>query len=162
MTTKVYGNELKQMILNQKERLIASITDRRNRIDEGLVDYDDCFLSARCEDRGIHECDMKLRILEGDGMMDFDAIFDENGKEVPVRWVHTKYGTRIVGRGIFANSREALLKKTGWTEKTIRVPVWVKFHTSGKGMVGVYSGDYYEVRWPVNMKTGEYFGYPED
>jgi len=158
----MYGEELKQKVLKDKERLINSITERRERINAGLVDEDDCFLSSKVEQEGIHECNMKLRILESDGLMDFDAIFDEEGNEVNVRWVSTKYGLRVVGRGIFANSRKALCKKTGWHEETIRVPVWVKFCSYGKGLVGVYCGGYQEVRWHTNMVTGEYVGYPEE
>ena len=103
----------------------------------------------------------RFAILNGDGTMDFDAIIDENGKEVWVKYVNTRFGGAYVGRGIFANSIKALLKKTGWHTETIKVPMWVKFTTSGSGLCGVYQGEYQVVRWHTNMVTGEYVGFPE-
>ena len=88
---------------------------------------------------------------------------DENGEEVSVHWFENKWRrTTCVARGVFASSIKALLKKTGWTQKTIRVPVWVKFCAgSGSGMCAVYTGSYQQVRWHTNMVTGEYVGYPD-
>ena len=106
--------------------------------------------------------DTQLAILDSDGLMDYEAIIDEEGKEVNARWVSTKYGLKIVGRGIWANSVKALCKKTGWHTETIRVPAWTKFVSGGgRGMCGVYTGSYQTVRWHTNMVTGEYVGYPE-
>lgn len=159
---KVYGEELRESILTQKKRLQDAMDRRQERIDNCETDYDDCFISIHVETDAIRACDMQLEILDGDGMMDFDAIFDENGKEVRTHWFRNKWGGwSVVGNGVFASSIKALLKKTGWTEKTIRVPAWTKFCTSGKGMAGVMSGSTEIVRWHTNMKTGEYFGFPD-
>lgn len=158
---KLYGEELRQSILKNKQRLIEAIDDRTRRIAEGSTDIDDCFISQRVEEEGIHECNLQLRILDGDGMMDYDAILDENGNEVRIHWFTNKWGrSSVVGNGVFASSIPALLKKTGWTERTIRVPAWTKFCTSNSGMMGVMTGSYQVVRWHTNMVTGEYVGYP--
>ena len=94
--------------------------------------------------------------------MDYEAIFDENGNEVRTHWFRNKWGgNTIVGNGVFASSESALLKKTGWTRKTIRVPAWTKFVASGYGMSGVMSGSTQVIRWHTNMVTGEYVGYPD-
>ena len=156
-----YGEELKQIIIDEKERMISALERREERIRNWETDEDDCFLSIKVEQQTIQECNMKLRILNTDGLMDYEAVFDEDDQEVRVKWVNTKYGTRIVGRGIFANSMSALLKKTGWHTKMIRVPVWVSFSSNGSGLYGAYTGSYQEVRWHTNMVTGEYVGYPE-
>lgn len=159
---KVYGEELKQQILKTKARFQQCIEDRMRRIDNCETEMDDCFISQHVEEDGIRECNMQLKILEGDGCMDYDAIFDENGKEVRTHWFTNKWGQlTIVGNGIFASSTKALLKKTGWTEKTIRVPAWTKFIANGSGMAGVMNGGTEVVRWHTNMKTGEYVGYPD-
>lgn len=127
--SKVFGAELAKQILQRKERLIESMNERDKRINDGWTDYDDCFMSIRTESQSIHECDMQLEILKGDGLMDVEAIFDENGDEVNVHAFENKWRrTSYVGRGIFASSINALLKKTGWVKKTIRVPVWTKFY----------------------------------
>lgn len=159
---KLYGEALKESILARKARIQRSIDDRANRIAEGWTDEEDCFISSRTDRQSLAECDMQLEILAGDGLMDFDAIFDEDGKEVNVKWVHTKYGGAYVGRGIFASSKKALCKKTGWHVEEIRVPVWTSFHAgSGGGFLGAYTGSYQYVRWHTNMVTGEPVGFPE-
>lgn len=158
---KLYGEELYKAILETKKRLQDAIDRRQERIANWETDEDDCFMSQRCEEQGIAECNMQLRILEGDGMMDFEGIFDSDGNEIYVKYINTRFGGAYVGRGIFASSKKALLKKTGWHTEVIRVPVWTKFMANGSGMYGVYTGSYEEVRWHTNMKTGEYVGYPD-
>jgi hypothetical protein len=158
---KKYGEELRKSILATKEHLLERIKERNERIANWQTDEDDCFLSQRVEERAISECNMQLTILDGDGTMTIDAVIDQDGNEVNTRWVDTRYGLKIVGRGVFANSEKALLKKTGWTTKEIKVPCWTKFCSSGSGLLGVYSGSYQVVRWHTNMVTGEYVGYPD-
>ena len=158
---KVYGEELKKAIIAERDNLQAAIDRRSERIKNWETDEDDCFLSQRVEENAIHECNMKLRILDGDGCMDFNGWFDADGKEVRVRYVHTRYGGAYVWNGIFASSEKALMKKTGLIRKIIRVPVWTKFSTPYSGLLGAYCGGYEEVRWHTNMVTGEYVGYPD-
>lgn len=159
---KIYGEELRNSILEHKQRIIGQIERRQERIDNCETDYDDCFISIHIDQDALRACDMQLKILDGDGMMDYPAIIDENGNEVRTHWFTNKWGrSTIVGNGVFASSVSALLKKTGWKEKTIRVPAWTKFCSSGTGMGGVMSGSTQVVRWHTNMKTGEYVGYPD-
>lgn len=156
-----YGNELREQVEAKRQRVYDIIDRREERIANCEYDWDDCFVSSHIDADQIRECNMQLEILKGDGTMPVEAVFDENGKEVNVRWVHTRYGGAYVGRGIFASSKQALCKKTGWTIKEINVPCWTKFVTSGTGMAGVCSGHTEIVRWHTNMVTGEYVGYPE-
>lgn len=158
----LYGEELRKSILEHKQMLMDAMDRRQERIDNCETDYDDCFISIHVEADGIKACNMQLEILDGDGMMDYSTVVDENGNEVRIHFFTNKWGgTSVVGNGVFASSLKALLKKTGWTEKTIRVPAWTKFCTSGRGMAGVMSGSTEIVRWHTNMKTGEYVGYPD-
>ena len=159
----LFGEQLANSIRQERQRYIEAMERRDKRIAGGLTDEDDCFVSIRVEEQGIRKCDMRLEILSGDGLMDFEAIFDTDGHEVNVRNFPNKWGgTSYVGRGIFASSLNALLKKTGWIKKTIRVPVWTKFCAgSGGGMCAVYTGRECLVRWHTNMVTGEYTGYPD-
>lgn len=159
---KMYGEELRKSVLAHRQRVIDQIANRQNRIDNCETDYDDCFISIHIDEDALRACDMQLKILDGDGMMDYTTVVDENGNEVRTHWFTNKWGRdTIVGNGVFASSYNALLKKTGWKEKTIRVPAWTKFCTSGTGMAGVMSGRTEVVRWHTNMKTGEYVGYPD-
>jgi len=160
---KLYGEELRKSILERKQRMLDALERREERIANCETDYDDCFISIHIEQDAVRECDMQLKILDGDGLMDYEAIIDENGKEVRIHWFQNKWGRdTVVGNGVFASSIKALLKKTGWKEQTIRVPVWTKFISGGgRGMCGVMSGSTEQVRWHTNMVTGEYVGYPD-
>lgn len=160
---QLYGAELAKEIELRKQLTLETMKRRDERIDRWETDEDDCFLSIRVEEQAITECDMRLEILKGDGLMDFVAVIDENGKEVNVHSFRNRWGGySVVGNGVFASSVDALLKKTGWTKQTIRVPVWTKFvGGSGGGMCAVYTGSIKRVRWHTNMVTGEYVGYPE-
>lgn len=157
-----YGMELKAQILQSIESTKAQMAERQERLNNWETDEDDCFVSMRVDDNAMSNYKMQLDILDGDGTMDWEAIMDENGKEVNVRWVKTRYGGAYVGRGIFASSKKALCKKTGWRIETIKVPVWTKFFAAGSGIAGVYGGSYGITRWHTNMVTGEYVGYPAD
>jgi len=161
MTKKLYGSDLKDQLIKDRQRILDTMAERNSRINQGVTDYDDCFMSIKVEQGRLSEIDMQLKILASDGLRNEEALFDENGNEVSMRWVSTKYGTRIVANGIFASSVKALIKKTGFELKTIRVPCWTRFVTSGSGLCGVYSGSYIMDRWHTNMVTGEYVGYPD-
>lgn len=160
---KVFGAELAKQIEQKRQIFVESMERRDKRIADGWTDEDDCFMSIRAEEHGIIECNKQLEILKGDGLMDIEAIFDADGNEVNVHSFQNQWGrTSYVGRGIFASSLNALLKKTGWVKKTIRVPVWTKFEAgSGGGMCAVYTGRIVFTRWHTNMVTGEYVGYPD-
>lgn len=159
--SKLYGEALAESIQSTIACMEESLADRNERINAGLTDMDDCFISERTEQRAIQEARIQLDILRGGGTMPIDAVIDENGVEVNVRYVDTRYGPKYVGNGVFANSMKALLKKTGWTTEERNVPCWTKFMPgSGGGMCSVYTGTIGVVRWHTNMVTGEYVGYP--
>lgn len=163
--SRLYGEELRKSILATKQQMLDAIESRDERIKNWETDEDDCFISQRVEENAIRECNLQLEILSGDGMMDYDAVIDQEGNERRVRQVHTKYGWAYASdissdKTVFASSIKALCKKTGWHQETIRVPCWTKFSTPYGGMMGVYCGSYEVVRWHTNMVTGEYFGYP--
>jgi hypothetical protein len=160
--SKIYGEELRKAVLATKKRMQDAIDRRSQRIANWETDEDDCFISQRVEERAICECNMQLKILDGDGTQEWDVVLDHDGKEVRTHWFTNKWGkSTIVGNGVFTSSLNALLKKTGWREAKIRVPVWTKFVANGSGMMGVYCGSYEVVRWHTNMVTGEYVGYPD-
>lgn len=83
---KLYGAELARIIKEERQRYVAALERRDKRIADGITDEDDCFMSIRVEEQGIRKCDMELSILDTDGTMEIDAIFDTDGNEV---FVHT-------------------------------------------------------------------------
>ena len=157
-----YGEELRKAIEADIANIMAVQERRDERISNWETDEDDCFMSIRVEEQSLANKRMQLEIFESDGLMDYTAIVDANGQEISIHEFKNKWGGwSVVGNGIFASSKQALMKKTGWQEKTIRVPVWTKFVSNGSGLCGVYAGSYKKVRWHTNMVTGEYVGYPE-
>ena len=157
---KIYGEELKRNILETKTALQKEIADYKKRMADGDT-TEDWYAKLHEAENNLRECDMQLEILNGDGCMNYNAVFDENGKEVNVHSFLNNWGKfTVVGRGIFAPSRSALLKITGWTTKTIRVPAWTQIRGNGRGLLGVMNGSSEIVRWHTNMKTGKYVGFP--
>lgn len=156
-----FGKELKESIQKELNDVLENQANREERINKGETDFDDCFLSIHTDEIHRRECELRISILDGDGLMDYEAIVDDNGNEIPIHWFKNKYGgMSVVGRGIFANSINALLKKTGWKQETIKVPCWTKICCNGLGMLGVYNSYVSITRWHTNMVTGEYVGYP--
>lgn len=161
--TKLYGAALGEQIRAERQRILDAMKRREIRIANGETDEDDCFLSMRSEEQNLRKCDMQLSILDTDGLMEFDGVFDADGKEVNVHPITNRWGKiSNTGRGVYASTLTALLKKTGWVIKRVNVPCWVKFDNGvGGGMCAVYTGSYIKCRWHTNMVTGEFVGFPE-
>jgi len=129
-------SELESEIEAQKK----SQAERQARIDSWQTDIDDCFVSIRMSDINQRLSEARLHIVQNNGLATFDAWFDQEGKEVDVKWVKTKYNKyALVGRGIFASSERALTKKTGWVMKKIQAPAWAKIVAGGSGMYGAFN-----------------------
>ena len=160
MTKKLYGSDLMTKLANDRQRVLGIMAERNGRINEGLTDDNDCFMSIKMDKHQLREIEMQMEILAGDGLYEVKALFDEDGDEVAMRWVNTRYGTRVVADGVFAKTVEALVEKTGYELRTIKAPCWTKFMSSGTGLCGAYTGYYVKTRWHTNMTTGEYVGYP--
>ena len=88
---KIFGEELRKSIEAEKQRYIDTMNRRDERIANGEEDEDDCFMSIRVESQAIDRCNMELEILKGDGLMNYDAIIDENGEEVSVHCFENKW-----------------------------------------------------------------------
>ena len=138
-----YGDEL----LAEVEEQIKRCLEDENRYAE--EDLDECFVSKHYTDEKLRMlCDEKS-ILEGDGTLEFEALFDKDGKEARWSLFENKWGgLSCACHGNFASSLKALAKKTNCAIKTIRVPFWINSN-------GAF------VRYPINTKTGEWVGYPE-
>ena len=162
---RAYGAELAKQIEAQKQRFIEQIDCRNKRIADGLTDMDDCFISQRFEENGIHECNLQLAILDGDGFMTIEQAFNEKGEPVTIgsfanQWGGTTYiSTKADGTKVFASSKKALIKKAGFSTRLVLVPCWTRFVANGSGMLGAYSGSIQVCRWHTNMVTGEEFGF---
>jgi len=159
----LFGVELKKQIEGLIARDKESIANRARRITDGWTDMDDCFLSEKLEQTGLDMYRMQLKILETDGLDDFDGLEDESGHQVIPPHIKTKYGWAYMikdenGKAYFANSVKALAKKSGLRLVNIRRPVWVKLSACGSGLCGAYNAFPKIQRWDTNMVTGEFYG----
>lgn len=159
-----YGTEL----IAQLEREIASLKDaianRNHRIDNNQTDIDDCFISQRCEERGIRVNENKIALIKKGGCSWFTEYATLDGTLVNARWCETRYGLSLRaempdGSVVWTTSHTAKgLAKKGLKMVECLRPAWYCFQSSGSGMLGVYSGDYYQFPSRVNYATGEAAG----
>lgn len=59
-----YGKKLIETLEAQIASYQKAISDRYDRINEGLTDIDDCFISHRCEERGINNARDKIDLIK--------------------------------------------------------------------------------------------------
>lgn len=157
----LFGAELIKSLESEIKILRDSIEDRRKRIDDGWTDMDDCFVSQRVEERGIRNNNDKIALIKNGGLHWFRELATMDGAPVDSRWVETRFGyTRRVqmpdGSVVWtsADTDNGLARK-GLKKVMCLRPAWYTFHSSGKGMCGVYTGDYVLFPSDVNYATGE-------
>lgn len=138
-----------------------AIEDRINRIDIGMTDWEDCFVSQRCEERGIQNDQEKIDLIKRGGCEWFVEYATLDGELVDAKWCNTKYGSKLRvempdGSVVWTNSITAKgLAKRGLKMVYCLRPAWFAFRSSGSGMAGVYSGSYVLFPSDVNYATGE-------
>lgn len=157
-----YGMELVEGLRQEIERMQASIRERAERIEAGVTDIDDCFISQRCEERGIRNNRQKIDLILNDGGL---AWFTEyatlDGTLINARWCNTRFGSSLRaempdGSVVWttATTQKGLAKK-GLKMVECRRPAWFAFRSSASGMLGVYAGDYVPFPSDINYATGE-------
>ena len=159
-----FGAELVSSLNDEVKTLRASIEDRYDRIFNGQTDMDDCFLSDKCESRAISLALEKINLIEKDnGCSWFIEYATLDGTLVKANWCNTKYGTSlrvvmpddsVVWVSYSQNFDKSLAKKGLKRVECLR-PAWFAFHSSGSGLLGVYSGSYDLFPSNFNYATGE-------
>lgn len=157
----VYGKELVAQLQSEIALMKKTANERWERINDGMTDIDDCFISMRCEDRGISNNEAKIRLIENGGTDWFVEYATLDGHLVNAHWCDTKYGykLRVVmpdGQVVWTASDTAKgLAKRGLKRVECRRPAWFAFKSSNSGMLGVYTGDYVMFPSDINYATGE-------
>lgn len=156
-----YGQELIKDLERENELNRAAIASRYERISEGWTDLDDCFISQRCEERGIANNEAKIALIRDGGCAWFREYATLDGRLVNAHWCNTRFGysLRVVmpdGSVVWttADTKKGLAKR-GLKAVECKRPAWYKFHSSAGGMLGVYTGDYILFPSDVNYATGE-------
>ena len=156
-----YGDELIKELEEEIARNREAISNRIDRINNGWTDWDDCFISQRCEERGIANAQDKIALIKRGGCEWFTEYATLDGVLVNAKWCDTRYGSSLRvempdGKVVWttALTQKGLAKKGLKRVECLR-PAWFAFHSSGRGMVGVYTGSYVAFPSDINYATGE-------
>lgn len=157
----LYGEELIKDLEKKIEVTKDAMADRAQRINDGWTDEDDCFISMRCDERGLQLYKDKIDLIKNGGESWFTEYATLDGQLVDAHWCKTQYGTslRVVmpnGQVVWttATTKKGLAKR-GLKMVRCKRPAWFKFHSSNGGMLGVYTGSYILFPSDVNYATGE-------
>ena len=156
-----YGQELIKMLEEEIAGYTKAIANRQERIDAWMTDEDDCFISQRCNERGISLAKDKIALIKDGGCMWFTEYATLDGTLVKARWCNTKYGNSLRvempdGSVVWttADTKKGLAKK-GIKKVMCKRPAWFAFHSSHSGMLGVYTGNYVPFPSDFNYATGK-------
>lgn len=156
-----YGEELVKALEDEIRNLEETSARRWERINEGLTGIDDCFVSMKCEERGIANNKQKIKLIRDGGCAWFTEYATLDGKLVNAHWCNTKFGSSLRaempdGSVVWSTARTAKgLAKKGLKIVECKRPAWYKFTAGCGGMLGVFSGDYELFPSRVNYATGE-------
>lgn len=156
-----YGQELIEQLEKEIKVLQESISNRIDRINDGSTDWDDCFISQRCESRGIDTARRKIELINDGGCAWFPEYATLEGQLVEARWCRTEWGSSLRavmpdGKVVWTTARTAKgLARKGLKRVMCKRPAWFKFSSGNSGMLGVYTGDYVLFPSDVNYATGE-------
>ena len=156
-----YGAELIKKLEAEIEVLQGSVDHREERIANWETDEDDCFISQRCESRGIQVAKDKIELIKDGGCAWFLEYATLDGTLVKAKWCNTKYGSSLRvempdGSVVWTTSSTAKgLAKRGLKRVECLRPAWYAFSSPYSGMLGVYSGSYVLFPSDWNYATGE-------
>ncbi len=156
-----YGQELIEQLERDIETTKRAMENRQERIDNWQTDEDDCFISIRCDERQLSLCRDKISLIKDGGCAWFTEYATLDGQLVNAHWCNTKFGTSLRvempdGKVIWTTScTKKGLARRGLKMVECKRPAWYCFRSSGRGMLGVYSGSYVLFPSDVNYATGE-------
>lgn len=162
-----YGKELIEELEREIKLYEETMSRRRDRINNGETDQEDCFVSMRVEERGRDLAKDKIKLIKDGGCDWFVEYATLDGVLVNAKWCRCKSYT---GYGHTSKLRIEMPDGTvKWTQATTekglarigikrvlcKRPAWFKFSSGGSGMLGVYTGQYVTFPSEKNYATGE-------
>lgn len=157
----MYGAELIKKLEAEIKTLQEAMDRRAERIANWETDEDDCFISERCESRGVSVNQNKIALIKDGGCAWFSEYATLDGVVVKAHWCNTKYGYSLRaempdGSVVWttATTAKGLAKKGLKMVECLR-PAWYAYSSPYSGMMGVYCGDYTLFPSDYNYATGE-------
>lgn len=150
----MYGQELIDSLEQDIESLLASLADRRKRINEGRTDMDDCFVSETSDNQQLRGDRLKLALLRSGGLAWFSEVATLDGVVVPSKWIETAWGTRRCvtlpdGRVVWTSAQTADgLARHGLKAVLCLRPAWFNLKGGLEGSWTLFASE-------VNYATGE-------
>ena len=156
-----YGQELIAELQKEIDLLTESQRRRAERINNWETDEEDCFMSMRCEERGVRNAQDKIDLIKRGGCAWFTEYATLDGKLVNAKWCNTRFGSSLRAQmpdgsvvWTTADTPRGLAKHNLRKVSCLR-PAWYCFRSSASGMLGVFSGSYVLFPSDVNYATGE-------
>lgn len=157
----MYGTELINKLEAEITTLQAALDRRAERIANWETDEDDCFISERCESRGISVAKNKIALIKDGGCAWFPEVATLDGQIVKAHWCQTRFGSSLRaempdGTVVWTTTSTAKgLAKKGLKRVECLRPAWYAYSSPYSGMMGVYCGDYVLFPSDYNYATGE-------
>lgn len=157
----MYGTELINKLEAEITTLQAALDRRAERIANWETDEDDCFISERCESRGISVAKNKIALIKDGGCAWFPEYATLDGQIVKAHWCQTRFGSSLRaempdGTVVWTTASTAKgLAKKGLKRVECLRPAWYAYSSPYSGMMGVYCGDYVLFPSDYNYATGE-------
>ena len=157
----MYGTELIKRLESEIETLQGALNRRAERIANWETDEDDCFISERCESRGISVAKNKIALIKDGGCAWFPEYATLDGQIVKAHWCQTRFGSSLRaempdGTVVWTTASTAKgLAKKGLKRVECLRPAWYAYSSPYSGMMGVYCGDYVLFPSDYNYATGE-------
>jgi hypothetical protein len=172
LTTKSYeldgAVEICEKLYNSGNFRMYLVTNGQKQVQEGRLFpspvfkfFDDCFISERCETRGIQVAKDKIQLIKDGGCAWFTEYATLDGTIVKANWCNTMYGYSLRvempnGEVVWTTAKTAKgLAKKGIKRVECKRPAWYAYKTPYSGMMGVYTGSYELFPSNVNYATGE-------
>ncbi len=156
----MYGKDLEMELMEDLKRFKTIALDREKRIDDGMTDYDDCFVSIQSESIGKQKTEMKLNILQNDGFSWFEEFATLDGALCKSALCETRYGFRWRietpdGQVIWTSAETKKgLARIGLKKMLCKRPAWVKYEGFGTGLAGALNGTCVVFPSNTNFATG--------
>lgn len=157
-----YGSDLLEAAKRELQELKTRNDDRFNRVVNGDIELNDCFVSAWAGNINQELLQTKIEILENGGVAEFEELFRLDGTPTNAPLVQTKYGSRYLVKRpdgaiewVNPNVSEKTLARKGYKLGTVIRPAWAKIEGSGLGLAGALSCYVRVFPSHINYWTGE-------